>query len=169
MVKQTLQIGIKQKSCSLTSVTAWMDAPCFSSSSITLILFFLQAMWSGVKPFYREKNRLWCFLLQLSKKIWLLFAHNQRTEELTKLCFQTNENTWLLLLNAWQTCLSTVFFLSSFFPHKLQRHARSVTITSEHDSIHCALCQKRLFTDRHGAVQKQSMLHVIAFPPSAHT
>lgn len=36
---------------SRTSVTAWMDAPCLSRSSITLALFFLQAMWSGVKPF----------------------------------------------------------------------------------------------------------------------
>jgi len=95
-------------------------------------------------------------------KIWLLVAHNQMTEELTKLCFQTNENTWLPLLNAWQTCLSTVFFLSSFFPHKLQRHARSVTITSEHDSMHCTFCQERLFTDCHGAVQKQNLLNVNA-------
>lgn len=93
-------------------------------------------------------------------KIWLL-VHNKMTEELTKLCFQTNENTWLLLLNAWQTCLFTVFFLSSFFPHKLQRHTRSVTITSEHDSMHCTLCQERLFTDRHGAVQKQNLLNVM--------
>lgn len=146
-----------------------MDAPCFSSSSITLILFFLQAMWSGVKPFYRERKRdSGGFYSNLLMKICLLSARNQMTEELTKLCFQTNENTWLLLLNAWQTCLSTVFFLSSFFPHKLQRHARSVTITSEHDSIHCTICQKRLFTDRHGTVQKQNMLHVIIFPPSAH-
>lgn len=94
-------------------------------------------------------------------KIGLLFAHIQMTEELTKLYFQTNENTWLPLLNAWQTCLSTVFFLPSFFPHKLQRHARSVTITSEHDSMHCSLCQERLFTDRHGAVQKQNLLNVM--------
>ena len=28
----------------LTSVTAWMDAPCFRRSSITLIRFFLQAI-----------------------------------------------------------------------------------------------------------------------------
>lgn len=62
-------VNVKKKknpvSFSLTSVTAWMDAPCFSSSSITLILFFLQAMWSGVKPFYRKKKRIWMLLLQL--------------------------------------------------------------------------------------------------------
>lgn len=105
------------------------------------------------------------FYSSLLLKICLCFDHNQMTEELRKLCFQTNENTWLLLLDAWQTsCLSTVFFLSSFFfPHKLPRHARSLTITSEHDSMRCALCQEWLFTDHHGTVQKQSMLHVITF------
>lgn len=37
---------------SLTSVMAWMDAPYLTSSSITFTLFFLQAMWRGVKPFW---------------------------------------------------------------------------------------------------------------------
>lgn len=34
-----------------TSVMAWMEAPYLTSSSITFTRFFLQAMWSGVKPF----------------------------------------------------------------------------------------------------------------------
>lgn len=41
---------------SRTSVTAWMDAPCLSRSSITFALFFLQAMWSGVKPFCAHRH-----------------------------------------------------------------------------------------------------------------
>lgn len=44
----------KQQSC--TSVTAWMEAPYFTSSSITLTRFFLQAMCRGVKPFCRGKR-----------------------------------------------------------------------------------------------------------------
>lgn len=44
----------------LTSVTAWIDAPCFRRSSITFILFFLQAMWRGVKPFWKwERTHFW--------------------------------------------------------------------------------------------------------------
>lgn len=37
---------------SLTSVIAWMEAPYLISSSITFTLFFLQAMWRGVNPFW---------------------------------------------------------------------------------------------------------------------
>lgn len=36
----------------LTSVIACMEAPYLTSSSITFTLFFLQAMWRGVKPFW---------------------------------------------------------------------------------------------------------------------
>lgn len=43
---------------SRTSVTACIDAPCFSSSSITFTLFFLQAIWRGVKPFCEHKHAL---------------------------------------------------------------------------------------------------------------
>lgn len=138
-----------------------MDAPCFSSSSITLILFFLQAMWSGVKPFYRERKG---------------DSGGFYSNLLMKICDRRVNKA--LFLDKWKhvalaaQCLADLsfysFLFSSFFPHKVQGHARSVTITSEHDSIHCALCQKRLFTDRHGPVQKQIMLHVITFPPSAH-
>ena len=39
-----LQMGNPRNPPLLTSVTAWMDAPCFRRSSITLIRFFLQAM-----------------------------------------------------------------------------------------------------------------------------
>lgn len=42
----------------LTSVTAWMDAPCFRRSSITLIRFFLQAICRGVKPFWKEQRHI---------------------------------------------------------------------------------------------------------------
>lgn len=49
------------KAAQRTSVTAWMEAPCFSSSSITLALFFLQAMWSGVKPFCTERRGRACW------------------------------------------------------------------------------------------------------------
>lgn len=35
----------------VTSVVDSMDAPCFSRSSTTLMRFFLQAIWRGVKPF----------------------------------------------------------------------------------------------------------------------
>lgn len=42
----------------LTSVTAWMDAPCFRRSSMTLIRFFLQAMWRGVKPFCKGQRHI---------------------------------------------------------------------------------------------------------------
>lgn len=41
-----------------TSVTAWMEAPYFTSSSMTLMRFFLQAMCSGVKPFCARDNRV---------------------------------------------------------------------------------------------------------------
>lgn len=34
-----------------TSVIAWIEAPYFTRSSMTLMRFFLQAMCSGVKPF----------------------------------------------------------------------------------------------------------------------
>lgn len=36
----------------LTSVIAWMEAPYLTKSSITFTLFFLQAIWRGVKPFW---------------------------------------------------------------------------------------------------------------------
>lgn len=39
-----------------TSVTASMEAPVFSSSSITRMWFFLQAIWRGVKPFCRQTD-----------------------------------------------------------------------------------------------------------------
>lgn len=39
-----------------TSVTASMEAPVFRSNSITRTWFFLQAMWRGVKPFYRQND-----------------------------------------------------------------------------------------------------------------
>lgn len=42
---------------SLTSVTASMEAPVFSSSSMTRIWFFLQAMCKGVKPFCSPTQR----------------------------------------------------------------------------------------------------------------
>ena len=41
-----------------TSVTAWMEAPYFTSSSMTLMRFFLQAMCRGVKPFCAKDNRV---------------------------------------------------------------------------------------------------------------
>lgn len=44
----------------LTSVTAWIDAPCFRRSSITFILFFLQAMCRGVKPFCKWERTHCC-------------------------------------------------------------------------------------------------------------
>ena len=40
-----------------TSVTASMEAPVFSSSSMTRIWFFLQAMCKGVKPFCSPPKR----------------------------------------------------------------------------------------------------------------
>lgn len=40
-----------------TSVTASMEAPVFSSSSMTRIWFFLQAMCKGVKPFCSPAQR----------------------------------------------------------------------------------------------------------------
>ena len=51
----------------LTSVTAWMDAPCFRRSSITLIRFFLQAMWRGVKPFCKGKRHrtMWLHSIEI--------------------------------------------------------------------------------------------------------
>ena len=44
----------------LTSVMAWMEAPYFTSSSMTFTRFFLQAMCSGVKPFY-SRRREWIY------------------------------------------------------------------------------------------------------------
>lgn len=41
-----------------TSVIAWIEAPYFTSSSMTLMRFFLQAMCSGVKPFCAKDNHV---------------------------------------------------------------------------------------------------------------
>lgn len=41
-----------------TSVIAWIEAPYFTSSSMTLMRFFLQAMCSGVKPFCAKDNQV---------------------------------------------------------------------------------------------------------------
>lgn len=41
-----------------TSVIAWIEAPYFTSSSITLMRFFLQAMCSGVKPFCAKNSHV---------------------------------------------------------------------------------------------------------------
>lgn len=42
-------------------------------------------------------------------------------------------------------CLASFYsFLLPFFPPKVQRHARPVSITSEHDSMQCAHGQERL-------------------------
>lgn len=47
----------KLKHCS-TSVIAWIEAPYFTRSSMTLMRFFLQAMCSGVKPFCAKDNQV---------------------------------------------------------------------------------------------------------------
>lgn len=47
-----LHVVSSQSDKTLTSVIAWMEAPYLISSSITFTLFFLQAMWRGVNPFW---------------------------------------------------------------------------------------------------------------------
>lgn len=41
-----------------TSVIAWIEAPYFTRSSMTLMRFFLQAMCSGVKPFCAKDSHV---------------------------------------------------------------------------------------------------------------
>ena len=62
-----LHMGNPRNPPLLTSVTAWMDAPCFRRSSITLIRFFLQAMWRGVKPFCNGKRHrpIWLHSIEI--------------------------------------------------------------------------------------------------------
>jgi hypothetical protein len=48
---------LSTKADSPTSVTASIEAPVFSSSSMTRIWFFLQAMCKGVKPFCGPTQR----------------------------------------------------------------------------------------------------------------
>lgn len=54
-VRAGMCCGKAETFCS-TSVIAWIEAPYFTSSSITLMRFFLQAMCSGVKPFCAKDN-----------------------------------------------------------------------------------------------------------------
>lgn len=61
LLKLTLFFPGPWKHPPLTSVTACMDAPCFKRSSMTLMRFFLQAIWRGVKPFCKGTNTLTSF------------------------------------------------------------------------------------------------------------
>lgn len=50
------QIPSDPLSYHLTSVTASKEAECLSSRSMDRMWFFLQAIWRGVKPFWRHRE-----------------------------------------------------------------------------------------------------------------
>lgn len=60
----------------LTSVTAWIDAPCFRRSSITFILFFLHAMCRGVKPFCEwERTHVFWYFAHIKRQTCVWKSH----------------------------------------------------------------------------------------------
>lgn len=69
----------------LTSVTAWIDAPCFRRSSITFILFFLHAMCRGVKPFCKWERTHFFGTLYILKGKPVYGSHTKHSSVITKL------------------------------------------------------------------------------------
>lgn len=105
-----------------TSVIAWIEAPYFTSSSMTLMRFFLQAMCSGVKPFCAKDNRVsWkhaeTILTQLhagTAQAIMLARHITSPSLQTVLKWKFGKRSgsvcggsWILLLSFWMQTVET--------------------------------------------------------------